>query len=125
MKIVAIIARILLGFLFVVFGLNGFLKFIPGSDQLPPGLAGQFVSAMAQTHYFYFVSGLQVIGGALLLTGFFVPLGLVILGPLLVNILLFHLCMFHTGVAVGLIATMLWFLIFAYYRQNFAGIFAR
>ncbi|MBB6143309.1 putative membrane protein YphA (DoxX/SURF4 family) [Silvibacterium bohemicum] len=125
MKIAALIARILLGLLFVVFGLNGFLHFIPGSNMLPPGLAGQFAGAMAESHYLLAVSAVEIAGGALLLSGFFVPLGLVLLGPVLVNILFFHLFLLPVGFQAGVVAVILWFVIFARYRGNFAGIFAR
>jgi len=90
MKFVTLIARLLLGVIFVVFGLNGFFNFI-SLGPLPSGLAGQFVGALAQSHYFWVVAGLQVLGGALLLVNRFVPLGLVLLGPVIVNILLYHL----------------------------------
>jgi putative oxidoreductase len=125
MKIAALIARILLGLLFVVFGLNGFLHFIPGSNMLPPGLAGQFAGAMAESRYLLAVSAVEIAGGALLLSGFFVPLGLVLLGPVLVNILFFHLFLLPVGYQPGIVAVILWFVIFARYRENFAGIFAR
>jgi putative oxidoreductase len=86
MKIASVIARVLLGLVFVVFGLNGFLHFIP----MPPmqGQAGQFVGAMFNTGYIYVIAALQVIGGILLLLPGYVPLGLLLLGPVIVNILL-------------------------------------
>ncbi|MFT4111428.1 DoxX family membrane protein [Silvibacterium sp.] len=125
MKIAAIIARILLGLAFVVFGLNVFFHFLPGSNMVPPGAAGEFVTVLSQSHYMQIVAALQVLGGILLLTGFFVPLGLLIFGPILVNILLFHLFLFHTGIQMGLLCTVLWLVVFAYYRTKFAGIFER
>ena len=88
MKIATLIARILLGVLFLVFGLNGLLHFIP--LPLPSGLAGQYMGALFVSHYLVVVFLLQVIGGALLLANRFVPLALVLLGPIVVNILLFH-----------------------------------
>lgn len=123
MKIAVLIARIILGLIFVVFGLNGFLNFIHA--PLPTGLAGQFVGALIQSHYIYFVAGLQVIGGALLLVNRYVPLALVLLGPLLVNILLFHLLMLPSGAQMGVLCTLLWALIYWRHRQYFAGIFTQ
>jgi hypothetical protein len=79
MKIATIIVRVLLGLVFFVFGLNGFLEFIP-VKQWPTGLAGQFVTVLMQSHYGLFVSGFQFIGGALLLIGLYIPLALAILG---------------------------------------------
>ena len=78
------IARLLLGLVFVVFGLNGFLQFI--NAPLPSGIAGQFLSALIQSHYVFVVSTMQVASGALLLANRYVPLALVLLGPVIVNI---------------------------------------
>jgi uncharacterized membrane protein YphA (DoxX/SURF4 family) len=125
MKIAAIIARVLLGLLFVAFGLNGFLHFIPGSNQLPPGLAGQFAGAMAQSHYIHGVSAVEVVGGALLLIGFYIPLGLVLLGPVLVNILFFHMFLLPVGFQPAVVAVILWLIVFIRYREHFSGIFTR
>src|SRR5437660_12340915 len=88
MKIAAIIARVLLGLMFVVFGANIFLHFIP-MPPLPPTPAGDFSKALMESHYILVVGALQVIGGALLMLGRFVPLGLTLLGPVIVNIVLF------------------------------------
>lgn len=89
MKIAMHIARYLLGTVFFVFGLNGFLNFI----KLPPlpTEAHDFIGAMIKTGYlFYLVKGTEVFSGLLLLSGRFVPLALVLLSPVLVNIVLFH-----------------------------------
>jgi putative oxidoreductase len=123
MKIVSLIARVLLGLIFVVFGSNGFLHFLP-MPPLPKGPAGQFIGAMFQTHYLYVVSGLQVVGGLLLLIGRFVPLGLVILGPVVVNIVLFHVLMDPSGLPLAIVVTILWLVIAFHFRAAFAGLFA-
>ena len=123
MKIVVIIARTLLGIVFLFFGLNGFLHFIPA--QMPPGLAGQFAGAMAQSHYDLVVSGIQVIGGVLLLVNRFVPFALTILGPVIVNILLFHFLLFPVGWQPGVVCALLWIFLFIRYRQYFSGIFVQ
>src|SRR5258708_32540864 len=88
MKIASLIARLLLGLIFLVFGLNGFLHFIPMPP--PKGLAAQFGGAIFVSHYWVVIFGLQVIGGVLLLVNRFVPLALVLLGPVIVNIFFFH-----------------------------------
>ena len=124
MKIAALIARILLGLVFLVFGLNGFLHFIP-TGQLPSGLAGQFLGVLFQSHYVYVVSALQVAGGALLLVNRYVPLALVLLGPVIVNIFFFHLLMEHTGLPLAIVVVILWGIVFLRYRQSFAGIFVQ
>lgn len=122
MKIVVLIARILLGLIFVVFGLNGFLNFIP-QPPMPPGDMVAFLTVTAKTHYVVPVFALQIVGGALLLVGRFVPLGLTLLGPILVNILIFHIVMAPAGLPPGVVATILWLVLFYAYRQYFAGIF--
>jgi putative oxidoreductase len=123
MKIATLIARILLGLLFLVFGLNGFLHFIPMPP--PTGLAGQYFTVLFVSHYMVLVFLLQVIGGALLLANRFVPLALILLGPILVNILLFHSLMAPAGLPLALLATALWGIVFSGVRRAFAGVFVR
>src|SRR6266496_3332327 len=96
MKVVTIIARVLLGLMFVVFGSNIFFHFIP-MPPLPATPAGDFSKALMQSNYMYVIGLLQVIGGLLILIGRFVPLGLTLLGPVIVNILLFHLFLDPSG----------------------------
>ena len=124
MKIVNLIARLLLGLIFVVFGLNGFLNFI-NMGPMPTGLAGQFIGALALSHYFWVVAALQVAGGALLLLNRFVPLALVLLGPVIVNIILYHAFLNPSGSAVAIVVTILWGIVFYSHRQYFSGIFAQ
>jgi putative oxidoreductase len=124
MKIVALIARILVGLVFLVFGLNGFLHFIP-MGPLPTGLAGQFVTALMESHYVLVVSALQVIAGALLLVNRYVPLGLTLLGPIIVNILLFHIFLNHTGLGLGIVIAILWCVVAFRERQYFASLFVQ
>src|ERR1700741_3801805 len=120
MKIVSAVAPFLAGVIFLVFGLNGFLHFIP----LPPpdGVAGQFMGALFVSHYLTLVFGLQVIAAALLLANRFVPLALAILAPVIVNILAFHALMAPSGLPLALIVAVLWALIFVDVRQAFAAL---
>src|SRR6266571_4182752 len=111
MKIVILIARLLLGLIFVVFGLNGLLNFF-SMGPMPTGLAGQFIGALFQSHYYYVVAGLQIAGGVLLLVNRFVPLGLVLLGPVIVNILCYHVFLNHSGAGFAAVVTILWFVVF-------------
>lgn len=124
MKIVTLIARLLLGLIFVVFGLNGFLNFL-NMGPMPEGLAGQFIGALMLSHYFWVVAALQVIGGALLLVNRFVPLGLVLLGPVIVNIVLYHVFLNTSGMVPAIVVTILWLIVFYGHRQYFAGIFVK
>jgi putative oxidoreductase len=124
MKILVLIARILLGLVFLVFGLNGFFMFLP-MGPMPTGLAGQFVTALLQSHYVLVVSALQIAGGALLLANRYVPLGLTILGPIIVNIFLYHLLLFHMGVGIAIVVAILWGIVAYRHRQSFAGLFVQ
>ena len=124
MKIVTMIARLLLGLIFVVFGLNGFLNFL-SMGAMPSGLAGQFIGALALSHYFWVVAALQVGGGALLLVNRFVPLGLVLLGPVIVNIICYHLFLNPSGIALPIVVTILWLIVFYGQRQYFSEIFVQ
>src|SRR5215470_7616479 len=123
MKIAAMIARILLGLLFAFAGLNGLFNFV----KAPPleGLAGQFASAMIQSHYMTAVAVLQLAGAVLLLVNRYVVLGLVILGPIIVNILMFHIFLEHQGLPVAIVVAILWCVAAYRYKQNFTGLLAQ
>ena len=122
MKIASIIARYLLGFMFTVFGLNGFLHFIHQSPPSNP-LALQFLGAVSASHFAAFFFAVQVLGGLLLLSGFWVPLALTLLAAELYNILAFHL-MFESGggIGPGLVACVLWVLVFLQHRLILAAV---
>ena len=121
MKIAVLIARILLGLLFLIFGANHIVPFLPMPSMA--GDAGTFAGILAAHRFFAVVGLLQVIGGLLLLVGRYVPLGLVILGPIIVNILLFDFLIAGGGAAPGIVALILEvFLIWAY-RLSFRGLF--
>jgi len=123
MKITSTVARYLLALMFTVFGLNGFLHFIP---QPPPPnpVAIQFLVAVSASHFAAFFFALQVLGGLLLFSGFFVPLALTVLAAEIYNILAFHLTMAPASIAPALVASVLWVLVFLQYRANFKGIFS-
>ena len=124
MRTVALIARVLLGVIFVVFGLNGFLHFLP-MGPLPTGPAMQYFTALAQTHYMDVVFAVQLLGGLLVLFNRYVPLGLTILAPVIVNIVLFHATMAPSGLPLAALVTILWVIVFYAHRTAFEGIFRR
>jgi hypothetical protein len=121
MKIVAHIARLLLGIIFLVFGLNGFLHFIPMPP--PSGVAGQFMGALFVSHYLVFVFLLQLIPALLLLSNRYVPLALTLLGPIVANIVLFHALMAPGGLPLAFVVAVLWCVVAYSVRPAFAGIF--
>jgi putative oxidoreductase len=121
MKITALIARYLLGLIFLVFGLNGFLHFIPMPP--PPGVAGQFMGALSSSHYMVLIYLLQVIGAILLIVGRYVPLALALLAPIIANIFCFHAFMAPSGLPLAIVAVILWLLAAYSVRSAFAGLF--
>jgi putative oxidoreductase len=123
MKITSIVARYLLGLIFTVFGLNGFLNFI---HQPPPAnpLAIQFLVTVSESHFAAFFFAIQLLGGLLLLSGFFVPLALTLLAAVLYNILAFHLTLAPASITPALVASILWVLVFLQYRESFNSIFS-
>jgi putative oxidoreductase len=123
MKIAVLIARVLLGLIFLIFGLNGFLNFM--HMPVPPGPAGQYMVLLGPTVYLHFVLLVQIVGAVLLLSGQFIPLALILLGPVIINILLFHITFQPAGLPPGVLATVLWFIIFFGVRRAFAGVFAQ
>lgn len=120
MKIAAIIARYLLGLIFLVFGLNGFLHFIPMPP--PSGVAGQFLGALFVSHYLVPVFLLEAIPGILLLINRFVPLALTLLAPIIVNIVLFHVLMAPEGLPMAVVVTVVWIVAALGVRTAFAGL---
>ena len=121
MKILNIIARTLLGLIFVVFGLNAFLNFIP----LPPPkgeLAGEFMKALFMSHYLYAVKCFEISGGLLLLSGRYTALGLTLVGPVIVNILFYHAFMDNAGLPMALILSVLALFLLWRNRSSFAGL---
>ena len=122
MKYVIHIVRILLGLLFVVFGSNAFLHFIP----MPPleGLSGQFIGALAQSGYIYVIAGLQVVGGlCLLVASRFVATGLILLGPIIVNIVLYHIFLDRSGLSMAVCISVMSLFLLWVYRHKFPAIF--
>jgi putative oxidoreductase len=123
MQIATLIARILLGMIFLVFGLNGFLTFL----HMPPpeGLAAQFIGALFASHYAYFLFALQILASLLLLTNQYVALALAVLAPIIVNILAFHIFMAPTGVPLALLTTILWMVVMTRHLDAFRPLFAQ
>jgi putative oxidoreductase len=122
MKIASTIARYLLGLMFTIFGLNGFLNFIHQPPPTDP-LAIQFFTSISASHLAAYFFAVQLLGGVLLLSGYFVPLALTLLAAEIYNILAFHLTLSPATIAPGLLAAVLWILVFVQYRGSFQGLF--
>lgn len=124
MKAAITVVRILLGLVFFVFGLNGFLHFMPNPPPLPA--AGEFFVALIKSGFMLpLIFGAQVIGGALLLIGVAVPFALVILAPIIVSILGFHffLSPVPQQIVIALVVTALELILAWYHRAAFAPLF--
>lgn len=121
MKIATIIVRSLLGLLFVFAGSNMFFNFAP-LPPFPEGPAHDFMAAIVTSHFSYVVGAFQFVGGVLLLTGRFSPLGLTLSGPVIVNILCFHAFMAPAGLPVAFVVSFLALFLLWRYRENFAGL---
>ena len=123
MKTAVLTTRILLGLIFVVFGLNGFLLFITPPAHTPDGDA--FINVLVSTGLIYVEKSFEVIGGALLLLDLYVPLALVMLAPIVFSILLFHLLMERNTLVIGVVPFLLWLFLVWAFRGQFAPLLVR
>ena len=122
MRIVAIVARFILGLLFTVFGLNGLFHFMPNPPATPGAAA--FFGALAATHYMFaliFVS--QVIGGVLLLIGIWIPFAVVLLAPIVVNIVAFHIFLAPAVLPLAIVVLLCWLILVWQNREAYAPLF--
>jgi hypothetical protein len=122
MRILILVARILLGTLFVVIGMNHVVPFM--HMAAPPGDASSLLGLMVEHHWFKVYGLFEVAGGLMLLSGRFVPLGLTLLAGIGVNILMFHVTLEPSGLPAMLFFALLEVLLVYAYRASFAGIFA-
>ena len=121
MKIVTLIARVLLGLVFVVLGFDKFVVFIP-AGPLPAGPAGEFTKLLMDTHYIYLVGFFEVTGGVLVLINRYLPLGLTLLAPVIVNIIAFDVFMMPAGLPIIAVVLLFWLLLAYRNRAAFSGI---
>jgi len=123
MKYLIVIVRVLLGLVFLFFGSNAFFKFMGPPPEMH-GQAGAFITALMSSGYMYVIAVLQVLGGLCLLLGArFVPLGLTLLGPVIVNIVLYHLFLDPQGLPIAIIISVLALFLLWIYRFKFPAIF--
>ena len=123
MKFAVIGARVLLGLIFVVFGLHGFFQFsfIPAPEMNEA--AGSFMGALVGTGYFMIVVKLvELVSGLMILTGRFLPLGLILLAPVSVSILLFHTFLDQAGLGMAIFIVAMQLFLALSYRDSFSGV---
>jgi hypothetical protein len=115
-------ARLALGGVFFIFGLNGFLSFIPQPPHAGP--AADFLGALAATGYMFpLVKGVELVTGLLLLAGRYVPLALTLLAPVVVNIVAFHLFLEPASLALPVVLLALGSYLAWTERASFAPLF--
>jgi hypothetical protein len=121
MRIIHPIARILLGLIFGVLGLNGFLWFF----KAPPmtGAAGEWQTAITISHFIWFTSAVQVIAGVLLLVNRYVVFAIFVLAAVLANILAYHITMMPATIAPAVVTLVLWFVVAWPLRAYFSPLF--
>jgi uncharacterized membrane protein YphA (DoxX/SURF4 family) len=105
-RIVTAIVRILLGIMFLVFGLNGFLNFIKPNPPPPPEIMN-VMGALMKAGYMAVVSAAEIIVATLLLTNRFVPLALALLAPIVVGIITFHIAMAPSTIVPGIVVLVM------------------
>jgi peptidoglycan biosynthesis protein MviN/MurJ (putative lipid II flippase) len=122
-RVAPAVARVLLGVIFFVLGLNGFLRFLPAPPE--PERAGAFLGALVGTGYMIqLIKGTEVVAGVLLLANRFVPLALTVLAPVVVNIILFHVFLAPAALPIPLLALALGLFLAYQYRGVFRPVLA-
>lgn len=118
------IARMLLGLPLVIFGLNGFLNFIPPPPNALPEKAMEFAGALANSGYMLqLIGATMLVSGVLLVINRFVPLALLLLAPFFVNSLAFHLCLERSGLPMAVIFVALELYLAWVYRAAYRPLF--
>ena len=118
---ITLAARIIFGLAFTVFGINGFLDFLPPPEPSPEG--GAFLGALMATGYFFpFLKIVEIICGVLILIGRYVPLALTVIASVVVNILLYHLFLDPAGLVLPIILTVLGVYLAWAYKDRFSSV---
>ncbi len=119
------VARVLMGLVFLVFGLNGFLNFIPQPSTPMPEKSVAFIGALMKTGYMIpLISGTQLIVGVLLLLNRFVPLALALIAPVIVNIIAFHMFLAPSGAVLAVVVLVLEIYLAWVYRNAYRPMLA-
>ena len=124
-RVLPAIARIIMGLAFLVFGLNGFLHFIPQPKEAMPEGVTALMGGFMQSHYMMpLIFGTQTLVGVLLLINCFVPLALALIAPVIVNIICFHVFLMPATIAPGIVVAVLELYLAWSYRKAFAPMLA-
>ncbi|TWR30368.1 DoxX family membrane protein [Mucilaginibacter pallidiroseus] len=124
MKATVLASRIILGLLYLIFGLDYFFKFIPYQPPLHPGAAGAFKAGLMAAGYFYpMQKTIQILGGLALLSNRFAPLAAVVLFPISLNVFLFHTLLAPEAWQMGVLLLLPNLLLGWGYRKYYAGVF--
>ncbi|MEM7184449.1 MAG: acyltransferase [Spirochaetota bacterium] len=117
-------ARVLFGMIFLVFGVNSVLHFLPEPDMTPQGKA--FIDGLVAAPYLFpIVKAIEVLAGGMVLSGMFVPLALILIAPITINILLYHVFLDPQGLAMAIALVILQLIIAWGYWPSFQGVLAR
>jgi uncharacterized membrane protein YphA (DoxX/SURF4 family) len=122
-RFIPAIVRVLLGLIFLVFGLNGFLNFIPMPKDIPPDIMN-VMGALMKAGYMTVVSAAEVLIALLLLTNRFVPLALALLAPIVVGIITYHVAMDPKTIGPGVVVTLMELYLAWAYRGAFRPMLA-
>ena len=117
-RIAVVIVRILLGLMFLIFGLNGFFNFMPPPKDLPAEIVN-VMGALMNSGYMAVVAGAEVIIAVLLLINRFVPLALAMLAPIVVGIITFHIAMAPATIVPGIVVLLMELYLAWVYRGAF------
>lgn len=118
--------RLILGMIFLVFGINGFVQFIPMPPPPTEGPVGAMIAGFAASGYFFPVLKMTEIAcGFLLVTGYFVPLALVILAPVILQIFLFHIFLEPTGTVMAVFLVVAELTLAYFYRNAYSSLLTR
>ena len=124
MKITILVSRLLLGFLYLVFGLDFFLHFIPYQPPQHEGAAGLFKAGLMATGYFYPMQKvIQIAGGLSLLCNWYGPFSAIVLFPISLNVFLFHTILVPSGWLMGVFLLVPNLLLGLGYRDCYRGVF--
>jgi uncharacterized membrane protein YphA (DoxX/SURF4 family) len=124
MKHLPLLARVVLGLIFAVFGVIGLFELGPQPEMSEE--AGAFMGAIMDTGYLWPVIKVsEIVCGVLLIAGMFVPLALVVLAPIALNILLFHVFLAPDGSVIGIVILVLGLYIAHQHRESFGGVLRR